>query len=144
VSAQVIVGIDERHDAHGAAHPWRIVVMSTRLPGGRIQYLMALPGDRSYISLPRHPLYGDLTLLGTAAATQIAALVATLAAIGATEVHIARGVTDVIGNTLIWNGIEPRMHDASREDGVLLDPFSIGGDAGHQIAIMETKLRSSR
>lgn len=144
MSAHVIIGVDGRVDADGALHPWRIAVVSARLPGGRIQHLAALPADRIYVSPPRHPLYGDLTRLGSGPAAQLRALVKTLASIGATEVHVAKGLPDAVVNTLIWNGVEPRMHDVDEEHGAMLDTFSIGGDAGHQAAVIETKLRSAR
>lgn len=144
--AQIILGIDDRVDEKGDLHPWRIVAMGSILPEGKSQYLMALPSDRRYFSTPRHPHYGDLTLIENDAKEQITRLVKQLTALGVASVHLEMDhKKGVIGRTMIWNGIEPVGYDVpDQPEGMTRDPFSIGGDAGHQIAEIEYKLRNTQ
>lgn len=138
---RIIIGVDDRVDEHCQAQPWRIVLFCAALPAGRSQYLMRLPDDRRYLSPPRHPLHGDLMLIPDTANQQIQKLVQDIRALKVDEVHLdAYQYEGVVGRTLIWNGIEPRVHVVEEDPDNMVDTFSIGGSAGHQISIIERKL----
>lgn len=137
----IALGIDTRCDQEGREHPWRIVVADARAPARRLEALMRLPDDVLYLSIPRHPLYGDLTLEGAHRDHVMTKLAIELKG---QLVHVATDQMDgIAGQMLKDHGLVLTGVEVAYEDGMLDDPHSIGGDAGHQIANIAKTLRGT-
>ena len=136
-----ILGVDERMDDQGRRHPWRIAVIGREL---RHIVVTALPRGVVFIQNPRHPVHGDLTRIERCVADGVVQLIERLADAGVGRVEMAemqRGAT--VARMLELNGIEIRYHEVEYQGDLREDPFSIGGDAGHEIAIVERNARSA-
>lgn len=136
-----IVGIDSRMDEFGDSHPWRIVMADAEDPMVRRQHQVRLPSTKRYISAPRHPLYGDLTIEGRDPSLVYDDLARD--AYGETCI-VSTDASDMAVRSMIWHGIDLRTTKVHpRINGVADDPYSLGGDAGHQVANIAKTLKGT-
>jgi hypothetical protein len=131
-----VIGMDVRMDEKGRIQPWRVVVANGWRPWEHYEYLIRLPEGLLYMTQPFNLLHGDLTLLEHRLEPQVAKIAERLRAMRATSVLMSSSRMDTtVERLLTWHGFTTVGHDIDMPfDDVFDDPYSIGGEAGHDIA----------
>lgn len=131
-----LVGMDVRMDEEGRVQPWRVVIANGARPWEHYEYLIRLPDGLLYMTEPYNLVHGDLTELEETLEPQVGRMVERLRAMGATRLRLsASRMETTVERMLAWNGFGTTGHDIDVPfDDVLDDPYSIGGEAGHDIA----------
>lgn len=131
-----LIGMDVRMDEEGRIQPWRVVIANGSRPWEHYEYLVRLPAGMLYMTEPYNLVHGDLTELDETLEPQVAKMVERLRAMGASGIRMSSSRLDTtVERMLAWNGFEATGYDIDVPfDDVLEDPYSIGGEAGHDIA----------
>lgn len=131
-----IVGMDVRIDEKGRLQPWRIVLTTLECRLEHRELLMALPPNQRYLTPPNHHVHGDLTELPTRAEDAIGDLSRIILGMGANAAYVDSSHTSGMAASLFaWHGVNLLPVDVDMpHDATLDDPYSIGGEAGHEIA----------
>lgn len=131
-------GFDTKLDINGMLHPWRLLVTDGQ---GRVyQRQIKLPTGISYLSLPRDPIWGDLTRQGAGFEDQIESLAEELPADAVLHLH-RRHSNALIERVFRWHGVSVKFHDI---EIVNADPLRISGEAGCEIGSIMTHLSLKR
>lgn len=131
------LGLESRIAASGTEHPWRLVAYNDRMPNSTKAWRGSIP-DTVYIRPPRDPVNGNLMDLGATLVEQAEDIAATLARHAAHGVRVGDHHEHLpIIEELRRRGIAITAHELEiPAPDELIDPYAIGGYAGHDIAML--------